>query len=321
MKTIFLHDTNALRILAEGLDFSQLIPKATELGNEAAKKNAVSHFNVLTSMELLRHMDEADPAYTRCLKALILQAHLTVNIGRDGRQTIDFIPPLNPLLTQHYFGNNSGYMKYYYRIMEIVTTATREANPDDWKKVESDVKDIQIIKAQLMFEKKEMRDNFESLSKYINNGEVEWNFTHKRLPKQIELKEDIKRGKMTEIMALSLLRRAHAILGLEFIQPGLDEKFASFKNFYEPMLKMCTLLIQKFLGGFPSLQEADHVAWNTYNDMQFIAGACFVAHRERNNNIRVVLVTNDKGIHLACKGTYMEGNVFTVDDYNAFIYS
>jgi hypothetical protein len=55
--------------------------------------------------------------------------------------------------------------------------------------------------------------------------------------------------------------------------------------------------------------------------MQFIAGACFVAHRERNNNIRVVLVTNDKGIHLACKGTYMEGNVFTVDDYNAFIYS
>ncbi|OQA46034.1 MAG: hypothetical protein BWY47_01818 [Bacteroidetes bacterium ADurb.Bin302] len=32
--------------------------------------------------------------------------------------------------------------------------------------------------------------------------------------------------------------------------------------------------------------------------MQFLAAACFIAHREKNNDIRVIIVTNDKRIYL-----------------------
>ncbi len=33
--------------------------------------------------------------------------------------------------------------------------------------------------------------------------------------------------------------------------------------------------------GFPSIQDAYHVDWNNYNDTQFLAVACFIAHREK----------------------------------------
>lgn len=135
------------------------------------------------------------------------------------------------------------------------------------------------------------------------------------------MSEDIRSGKMHVTMAIGLMRRAHAILELEFPQPDMQDKLDSFIQFYAPVLNMNTFLIQKFLHGFPSLQDPSNKAWNTLNDMQFLAGACFVSKREWNNDVRVIVVTNDKGIHQACKGTYIEDKIWTVREYQAFVYN
>ncbi|MES2328166.1 MAG: hypothetical protein V4539_01100 [Bacteroidota bacterium] len=318
MKTIFLHDTNALRILAQDQYFASLIPLARELRMRESKKDAESHMNVLVTMELLRHMDETDPHYIACLRALILQNHLTRHSKPSGGESIDFIPPWNPLLTQHFFGKNSDFMKYYYRIVEIAAHAAENADTDDWKK---DSKDIKIIGDQLLHDRTEIKNNFEDLIKYMNDGNVDWAFHEKDLPIRKKFVQEIKNGKMIFAMAMGMLRRAHAVLELPFVQPGLEQKMDKFLQYYLPMLQMSNLLMKKFIGGFPSLADPLNKAWNTLNDMQFLAGACYVAHRERDNDVRVVIVTDDKGIHEACLGTYMEQNVWTVKQYLAFVYN
>ncbi len=313
METHFILDTNAYRQIAETKDLSEIQATANELREKEKKLQAKSLMSVIVSMELLKHFDDTDPFFMTCFKAQTLQFFHTQsqNYGKPNNH-IEFIPPINPLITQHFFKKNSEYLKYYLRVIEIAQNATKNIDTKDYLK---DIGDIKIIAQQLIHERTEIKDNFEEFIKYVNNGVVDWEYFLNNKEIKEKLLKDIKSGRMLQLLAMSLLKRAHGVLDLEFMQPGLEKEFDDFMNFYEPLLKLNQSFFEKLLHGVIALADANSPKWNTHNDMQLLAAACFASYRERDKDVRIVIVTGDKAIHTACKDTYMQGNVWTLQEY------
>jgi hypothetical protein len=316
-KTLFILDTNAYRNLASGRYLSNLVPLANEMKIAEQKRNAHSLMSVVVTMELLNHMDESDPDFDKCFKALALQNfHTQKAVGKPGN-AIDFIPPLNTLLTQHFFGKNSDLYTHYLRIIEISIDATKDVDPDDWK---YDREDIELIKKQLVHEREEMIGNLENLIQFINGGAVDWSFHEKGHAMRRELVGHIKNGQMILSLAFAMLKRAHGILELPFMQPLEQQKMEDFIKYYQPVLNMNNTLMGKFLNGYQNLADPKNKAWNTLNDMQLLAAACFKSFREKDNDVQVILVSEDKAMVEACAGTYMDGNVWKLREYLAYIF-
>jgi|GEM_PF-3860384 len=313
MERHFIFDTNAYRQLAETKDLSEIQITANELRRKEKPRTSKSLMSIVVSMELLKHFDEKDPHFLTCFKALTLQFfHTQTQDYGEANNQINFIPPINSLITQHFFNKSSEYLKYYLRIIEICQNSTINLNPTDYLK---DIGDIKIIAEQLLHEKTEMKNNFEEFIKCVNNGVVDWTFFLKNRELKERLLKDIKNGVMLEVLAMSLLKRTHGILDLKFMQPGLENKFNDFMNFYRPLLKLNQSFFEKLLHGESALAYEGNPKWNTYNDMQIIAAACFVSYRGRENNIQAIIITGDKAIHAACAETYLQNNVWTLQKY------
>ena len=318
METQFILDTNAYRELVESKFLCEIMATANEMRVREKKLNSRSLMSVVVSMELLKHFDEVDPAFMRCYKALALQFfHTQTKVYGEPNSIIDFIPPIDPILTQHFFGKNSEYFKFYLRTIKIVQDATKNLEPADSKK---DEKDIKIIAAQLLHERTEISKNFEEFLKSLNGGVLDWEFFKKDKMIKPKLLRDIKSGRMLKLMAEGQLVRAHAVMDLQYPQPDLDSKRNEFRQYYEPLLKLNQLLIEKMLVGATSIANPQHKTWNTLHDSYLLAAACYVSYRERGKDVKVVLVTDDKAIHEVCQGTYLEGHAWNLREYLSYIY-
>lgn len=318
METQFILDTNAYRRLVENKYLCEIMATANEMRVREKKMNSRSLMSVLVSMELLKHFDETDPHFKTCYKALALQFfHTQVKQYGEPNNKIDFIPPINPILANHFFNNNSEYLKLYFRVIEIAQDATKDLEVIDFKK---DKEDIKLITAQLLHERTEISKNFEDFLKSINGGVLDWEFLKKDKNIKPRLLQDIRSGQMLDLMAEGQIVRAHAIMDLQYPQSNLEVKRKEFRQYYEPLLKLNQLLFEKILHGVTKMADPKNPIWNTLHDSYLLAAACFVAYRERGKDIRVVLVTDDKAFQEACKGTYMEGQVWTLKRYLSFIY-
>lgn len=318
METQFILDTNAYRRLVENKYLSEIMATANEMRVREKRLNSRSLMSVVVSMELLKHLDETDPFFMICFKGLALQYFHTQakQFGEPGNK-IDFIPPINPILTQHFFKNNSEYLKLYFRVIEIVENAVKNIEPVDFKR---DKGDIVKISAQLLHERTEINKNFEDFIKSLNGGVSDWEFFKRDKKIKPKLLADIKSGRMLDLMAEAQIVRAHAIMNLPYPQPDLGEKSKEFRQYYEPLLKLNQSLFEKMLHGATTMSDPKHPRWNTLHDSYLLAAACFVSHRERGKDIRAVLVTDDKAFHEACQGTYLDGQVWTLREYLSYIY-
>ncbi len=177
MEIHFILDTNAYRQLTESKYLCELQPTASEMRKREAKVNSKSILIIVVTMELLKHFDKTDPFFMNCFKALTLQYfHTQTGNYGETKNNINFIPPLNTLLTQHFFNTNSDLFKYYLRIIEIAENATKNIEPFDFKK---DKSDIEIIAQQLIFERTEVQQNIEDFIKSCNGDNVDWGFFRK----------------------------------------------------------------------------------------------------------------------------------------------
>lgn len=318
METFFILDTNVYRRLTEGKYLCEISHLANELRYFEKKVNARSIMSLVVSMELLRHFDDTDPFFMDCFKGLALQYFHTQkkHFGEPDNQ-IDFIPPLNPILTRHFFENNSEYLPLYYRVIEIVQNATINIEPSDYKK---DIGDINKIASQLLHEKNEIKNNFENFIKELNNGVLDWEFFKKEKKYKKKLFSDIKSGRMLDLLSEAQVVRAHSILEKVYPQPDLDERRNSFREYYEPLLRLNQLLLEQMLHGVVALADPQHPKWNTLHDSYLIAAACYISCRERAKNARAIIVTDDDLIHKICKGTYLEDNVWPMRKYLSYIY-
>jgi hypothetical protein len=59
-------------------------------------------------------------------------------------------------------------------------------------------------------------------------------------------------------MAEGQIVRAHAIMNLQYPQPDLKVKGKEFRQYYEPLLKLNQLLVEKMLHGSTTLADPKH---------------------------------------------------------------
>jgi hypothetical protein len=131
--------------LVENKYLCEIMATANEMRVREKKLRSRSLMSVLVSMELLKHFDETDPHFMICYKALALQFfHTQTKQYGEPNNKIDFIPPINPILTKHFFNDNSEYLKLYFRTIEIAQDATKNLEPLDFKKDEKDIKAMRL---------------------------------------------------------------------------------------------------------------------------------------------------------------------------------
>lgn len=321
MEILFILDTNAYRKLVTDKRLCEVLPTANEMRIRERKLGCRSLMNITVSMELMRHLDKTDPFFKDCYKALALQYYHTQKDPDGPNNSIDFIPPQDEILSHFFFGKAS---PLYQHFREVIATQERIVKDLDENKVDEELTNLNAISAQLLHEKNVIKDNFEDFIKFYTGGVVDWSYFKKEKKVKPKLLEDIKSGRLLRLFTLAMLNRAHTFNDLPFDDEKIDPKFEKpleeFYLYFLPLLILVQTLFTKILDGVVSMSDVKNPKWNTYNDIQILAAACYAAYRDRNNNVEVVLVTDDNGIHNACKGTYMENNIWSVNKYISYIY-
>ncbi|QEC41688.1 hypothetical protein [Pseudobacter ginsenosidimutans] len=317
----FILDTNAYRKLVTGKREAEILPTANEMRIRERSVNCTSLLSITVSMELMRHLsDETDPHFEDCKKALILQYHHTQSNPGGPNNSISFIPPLNEILSEFYFQKSSLLFGAYRLILATLELIAKD--PDN--NISPEKKNLLAIGSQILHDKKEIRDNFEDFIKSYTGGIVDWTHFKKDKKTKPKILKDIRSGKALMLFNLSMLDRAHSVHQIKLDITNIDPKFqrplSDFFTFFEPLLVLLQTLFMKMLDGVDALSDYTNPKWNTLNDIQILASACYQTFLERNNGTKVILVTDDQGIHAACKNTYMEDNVWTVSRYLAHVY-
>ena len=318
METHFILDTNAYRQLADGKYYCEIIPTATEFRKRENKLNAKTLLNIVVSMELIKHLETGDPFLENCYKALAFQFfHTQTKEYGEANNEISFLPPLNTILTRHYFDENSQYFKYYVEIIRLTMDVTNDMEIDDIKK---EKKNIQLIAEQLKFERSEIQGNLAKYIQEINGGIVDWElFKNNKLLKK-SLLDDIKKGKTKNALTLSLCQRAYSLLDKHDTEKIKTDSILDFEKYYDPLLNLNQTLIEKLIHGVVALSDPLSEKWNTLNDVQILGSACYNSLREKDNDSRTIIVTDDKAIRTACQNTYLQDNIWKLREYIAFVY-
>ncbi|MRG49022.1 hypothetical protein GFS24_28190 [Chitinophaga sp. SYP-B3965] len=272
-------------------------------------------------MELMRHLDKTDPFFNDCYKALALQYHHTQKDPSRPNNTISFIPPQDEILSHFFFGTAS---PLYNHFLEVIATLERIVKYLDEDNVDLELNNLNAISDQILHEKTGIKDNFEEFIKSYTGGVANWSHFKKDKKVKPELLKDKKSGRLLSLFALAMLNRAHTTHELPFDVEKIDAKFEKpleeFHSYFQPLLILVQTLFTKILDGVVAMADVKNPKWNTYNDIQILAAACYATYRDRNKDVKVVLVTDDNGIHTACKGTNMENNVWKVNQYLSYIY-
>lgn len=321
MELLFILDTNAYRRLVTGKRSCEVRPTANEMRTRERKLGCRSLMSITVSMELMRHLDKTDPFFKDCYNALALQYYHTQKDPDGPNNSISFIPPQDEIISHFFFDKAS---PLYQHFREVIATLERIVRDVDEDGVDGEQTNLNAISAQLLYEKNIIKDNFEDFIKSYTGGVIDWSHFKKDKKIKPRLLEDIKSGRLLWLFSLAMLNRAHTFNDLPFDSEKVDSKFnkplEEFYIYFKPLLILAQTLFTKILDGVISMSDVKNPKWNTYNDMQILAAACFAAYRDRNNDVEVILVTDDQGIHKACKDTYMEKNIWTVNNYLSYIY-
>ena len=321
MEILFILDTNAYRRLVTGKRLCEVRPTANEMRIRERKLGCRSLMSITVSMELMRHLDKTDPFFKECYKALALQYHHTQKNPDGLNNSIDFIPPQDEILSKFFFDKASPLFRQF---LEVIGTQERIVKDLDENKVDEELNNLNAISAQLLYEKNVIKDNFEGFIKSYTGGTIDWSYFKKEKVVKPKLLKDIKSGKLLRLFTLAMLNRVHTVHELPFDDEKIDPKFekplVEFYSYFQPLLILVQKLFTKILDGVVAMFDVRNPKWNTYNDIQILAAACYAAYRDRSNDVKVVLVTDDNGIHNACKGTYMEDNIWTLNKYVSYIY-
>ena len=90
--------------MVEGLEYHEIRPLAEKLKAKEMKKGFRASLSIVVAMELIQHLEEADPYNEICFKALILQYYHCAYPSADGKRLeVEFNPPINILLAQTFF--------------------------------------------------------------------------------------------------------------------------------------------------------------------------------------------------------------------------
>lgn len=302
----FIFDTNAYRNLVRGLNMEQVRALALTLKEAENATGHTSTSSTVVTMELIKHLEETDPFRDECFLALCLQFLHTSNVDpKNQRRTGNFLPPMNIILANFFFNDNSKYFALYQKVTDLFLKIAKD---QDVSVLANYADEIWIVGRQIIFEKNEFRKNVESWLASMNNGEIDWGYFAENDAERREFYTRYHRGDFIRLLGISLMFRAYQVMDKTEVDMEADGKLEGFIDQFRAAILMNQNLLDK-IGAGAKLQDVNDPRWNTLNDVQIMFAMLFKADG--------VLVTEEKAIKQSAITAGVGDRVLTLAEYKA----
>lgn len=307
-------DTNIYRNLVSELDDAQVSDLQFTIKQKCREKGIRLLFPINTAMELIAHFDdEHEGERNECRKSLRLLVNLSTNFTAT-RMNVDFVPGLNGILERYLVETADKHAKLY---ATVITAAQKLVGNTKVEDGDDMAKDVRTIKAQIEFEKTEIRDNYEDYLKSINDGEADWTYFQDKEKKAERQKffAKLHNGTYSFLVAQSIFDRAHTLVGkkIEKNQEYLDA-LINFMNMFAPALLMNELLLKSIGNGTAAIEAVADGRWNTVIDISLIFGALFnTTGRDQR------LITEEKNIRKAYEDCGMGEKIMNLASFRELL--
>jgi len=305
----YLGDTNIYRNLVRGLNIAEVEKLAEVISEKETQEGIKSGLSIVVAMELISHLQNDDPHFDECFKALCLLYHHSKKINiQEQEYTGTFYPPLNVVLTKYFFDENTQYLRMYSQVLDLTVELTKNF---DVNNINSYSEQIETVKKQLLFEKDEIRTNYESYLKSLNEDVPDWEYFKKNKTERKEWFKTLKNGKTSFLVAEGLMIRAFNLMDREYKRTQENfEKLIDFINQFYPAILMNELILEQLGHGTLSLGDVEDGKWNTINDMSIMFGMLFFSDRDNK-----VLVTEDKVIRTSLDDNGMGYKLLSLSEF------
>lgn len=309
----YLADTNIYRRLVRGLSIDEVKNLAVTISKKETEKGNKSGLSIVVAMELISHLQPNDIHFDECFKALCLLYHHSKKIDiQENKYKGTFYPPLNVVLTKYFFNENTKYLKMYSKVLNLTMELTKNF---DFENINSYTEQIEIIKNQLLFEKEEIKGNYENYLKSLNNEVADWEYFKKNKTERKEWFKTLKSGKTSFFIAESLMIRAFNLTERKYNRTQDNfEKLVDFINQFYPAILMNELILEQLGHGTLSLENVEDEKWNTINDISIMFGMLLFSDRDNK-----VLVTEDKAIRTCLKDNAMENKLLSLTEFKSIM--
>jgi len=305
----YLGDTNIYRNLVRGLSLTDVKKLAEEIDAKEIESDIKSGVSIVVAMELISHLQQDDLNFDECYKALCLLYHHSKkkNIQRQ-KYTGTFYPPLDVVLTSYFFNENTQYLRMYSQVLDLTVLLTENY---DIKNVDSYPKQIETVKEQLIFDKDEIRTNYENYLKSINEDVPDWEYFKKNKTHRREWFKTLRSGKTSFLVAEGLMIRAFILTDRTYNRTEENfEKLIDFINQFYPAILMNELILEQLGHGNILLGNVEDGKWNTINDMSIMFGMLLFSDRDNK-----VLVTEDKAIRKCLNDNGMGNKLLNLSEF------
>lgn len=304
----FIFDTNAYRTIVHNISIGEVISLSKKFNRYERNNGHTSAVSTVVLMELIQHLTDEDPAREVCYKALVFAFFHTSRFDPVSEDTVgSYYPPMNIILAQIFFDNNSKYKKLYDRVISLFLELVEDV---DLEKCKVHEKDIKAVRAQIIFEKEEIRNNVETFLSSLNNGILDWKYINTNKDERDRFFSKLHNGDMSILLANALMLRAHQIMDADEIIPDAELKLKAFIKTYEAALNMNLTLMQS-IGNGANLQDVTDKRWNTLNDVQIMFALLYL----KNDSDEKALVTEEVKIKESAENAGISERVINIDKY------
>lgn len=307
MKMEFVLDTNIYRNLVRGLDAGQLQQLIAHIKKQLEEQDIKLFFPINSAMELISHFnDDIENERKECRNSLKLLVELSTSYSSTHIH-VDFAPPLNAILERYFHGQENVHAQIYSQVITVAQMLVGNILADP-----VDVMNgyVNTIKKQIIFEKQEIRNNYQEYLKSINNGDADWSYFKDKKQLRKDYFTKLRIGKLSFLVAQSFVDRAYNIVGMPI---NKDEdyynKVIRFMQDFCPALVMNELLLENIGHGVDAIQDVADERWNTIIDISLIFGALF-----NPNNVDRRLVTEEKNIHNSFQSCNFKNKIINLDE-------
>lgn len=305
----FIFDTNAYRNIVRGLALDEVPAYAEKLKDAEDKIKSSSALSIVVAMELIQHLQKDDPFRDECYKALCLQILHTRRYDFSKKSiTGSFYPPMNVILAQYFFKDNSKFFPLYMKVLELILELTKN---EDITNCDTNATYIDIVKSQVLFEKSEFKDNVENFLSSLNGGTLDWKYIRNNTEERKKFFAKIQSGHITNLLGVALMIRAHQVMEIEELASDAEAKIEQFINDFKAALIMNVNLVEQIGHGTEKLKDVNDTRWNTLNDVQILFGLLYY----RNGDDKKILVTEEKKIKESCNIAGIGDRVMTITEY------
>jgi len=305
----YLGDTNIYRNLVRGLSITDVKKLAEDINAKEIESNIKSGVSIVVAIELISHLQQNDLNFDECYKALCLLYHHSKkkNIQKQ-KYTGTFYPPIDVVLTSYFFNENTQYLRMYSQVLDLTVLLTENYNV---KNIDSYSKQIETVKKQLIFDKDEIRTNYENYLKSLNKDIPDWEYFKKNKTHRREWFKTLQSGKTSFLVAEGLMIRAFSLTDRTYNRTEDNfEKLIDFINQFYPAILMNELILEQLGHGNILLGDVQDVKWNTINDMSIMFGMLLFSDRDNK-----ILVTEDKAIRKCLNDNGMGTKLLSLSEF------